>query len=88
MTNTRRLRAVFLTGVLSSLTLLTACGGGASSSMQVSTSTPQFTSVPVTAAAQGVAYTYQLTATDSAGGMVSFAFIRGGIPEGCKELAA
>jgi len=74
MTNTRRLRAVFLTGVLSSLTLLTACGGGASSSMQVSTSTPQFTSVPVTAAAQGVAYTYQLTATDSAGGMVSFAF--------------
>jgi hypothetical protein len=40
--------------------------------MQVSRSIPQFTTVPVTAASQGVAYSYQLAATDPAGGTVSF----------------
>jgi len=56
---------------LVSLALLAACGSGGSST-QVPPSTPVFTSVPVTAATQDVAYTYQLAATDPAGGSVTF----------------
>jgi len=53
-----------------SLALLTACGS--SGSKQTPPSTPVFTSVPVMAATQDVAYTYQLTAVDTAGGTVTF----------------
>ena len=48
---------------------LVSCGGGSSRSAV----NPVFTSVPVTAASQGVAYNYQLAATDPSGGTVSFA---------------
>jgi len=58
-----------LASALVSLALLTACG---SSSSHTSPSLPVFTSVPVTAATQGVAYTYQLAAVDPAGGSVTF----------------
>jgi len=68
---TRRLRTLAQVSLaLVSLALLTACGGG--SSTQVQPSTPVFTSAPVTAATQGVAYTYQLAAVDPAGGTVTF----------------
>jgi hypothetical protein len=60
--------------VLFSLSLLTACGGG---STQTPVSNPIFTSVPVTAATQGVAYAYQVTATDPAGGAVTFSLTTG-----------
>jgi hypothetical protein len=53
-----------------SLSLLMACGS--SSSSHVQPSTPVFTSVPVTAATEDVAYTYQLAAIDPAGGSVTF----------------
>lgn len=62
------LALVFLTMI--SLVLLTACGS--SGSMQTQPSTPLFTSVPVMAATQDVAYTYPLAATDPAGGSVTF----------------
>ena len=51
--------------VLISLGFLTACGSG--SSTHVQPSAPTFTSVPVTAATQDVAYTYELAAVDPAG---------------------
>ena len=53
-----------------SLALLTACGSG--SSTKTPPSTPVFTSAPVTAATQGIVYSYQLAATDPAGGAVTF----------------
>jgi hypothetical protein len=52
---------------------LTACGGGNPSSMQTAPLAPQFTSTPVTAATQSMAYSYQLAATDPSGGTVTFA---------------
>jgi hypothetical protein len=48
--------------------LLSACGGSAGSGPQA----PVFTSTPVTAAAQDTVYSYQLAATDPAGGAVTF----------------
>ncbi len=57
--------------VAASLAFLSACGSSGSGS-QVQPSTPVFTSVPVTAATQDVAYTYQIAATDPAGGAVTF----------------
>ncbi len=57
--------------MLAALAFLTACSSGNNSSS--SKSTPIFTSTPVTEATQGVAYTYQLAATDPAGGTVTFA---------------
>lgn len=68
----RRLLCLALVSLaMISLALLTACGS--SSSTQTQPSTPVFTSVPVMAATQDVAYTYQLAATDPAGGAVTFA---------------
>ncbi len=54
------------------LAFLAACGSG-SGAAKSQASTPIFTSTPVTAAAQDVGYTYQLAATDPAGGSVTFA---------------
>lgn len=48
---------------------LAACGSSGSAKTQ---STPVFTSTPVAVATQDVAYTYQLTAIDPAGGTVTF----------------
>jgi hypothetical protein len=52
------------------LAFLTACGS--SGSVHTQPSTPVFTSVAPTAAAQGVVYTAQLAAVDPAGGIVTF----------------
>jgi hypothetical protein len=52
---------------------LASCGGSSGTGTMVSAKTPIFTSAPVTAAAQGVAYAYQPAATDPSGGTVSFA---------------
>jgi len=50
------------------LSYLVACGSGSHSTPQ----NPVFTSTPVTAASQGMTYTYQLAATDPSGGTVTF----------------
>lgn len=69
---TRRLLALALVSLaLVSLALLTACGSG-SSGTHSQPSTPVFTSSPVVAATQDVVYTYQVAATDPAGGSVTF----------------
>jgi hypothetical protein len=61
----------YLLGFLLTILVLTAaCGGGSSSRMAPP---PVFTSTPGTAASQGVAYGYTVTATDPAGGTVTFA---------------
>jgi hypothetical protein len=51
--------------------LLSSCGSG-NSSMHATGPAPVFSSTPVTAAAQGSAYSYQVAATDPAGGTVTF----------------
>jgi hypothetical protein len=65
--------AFFLLLVCSAL--LTACGGGTSPNNSTPTvkSNPIFNTSAVTAASEGVLYSYQLAATDPAGGKVSFA---------------
>jgi hypothetical protein len=57
--------------VLTAVALLTSCSSSNNSSS--TKSVPIFTSAPVTEATQGTAYTYQLAATDPAGGSVTFA---------------
>ncbi len=52
---------------LASIAFLTACG-----SSKTQPPAPTFTSTPVTAATEGTAYTYQLAASDPAGGSVTF----------------
>jgi hypothetical protein len=65
-----RLRPSFSAVSLVCLSLvLAACGGGS----HMAPAAPTFTSTPVTAAQQGVAYSYSVTATDPSGGTVSFA---------------
>ena len=54
------------------LTMTIACGSGSGGGSQTQPSTPIFTSSPVTTATQDVAYSYQLAATDPAGGSVTF----------------
>ena len=54
---------------LFSLLGLVSCGGA---SMHVAPAAPVFTSTPGTAAAQDTTYSYAVTATDPAGGSVSF----------------
>ena len=54
-----------------SLALLTACGSS-SHSTQTQPSAPVFTSAPVMAATQDLAYDYQLAAVDPAGGSITF----------------
>ncbi|MFZ3263898.1 MAG: fibronectin type III domain-containing protein [Terriglobales bacterium] len=56
--------------------LLTACGSSGSSTSH-SGQAPIFTTAPVTAATQDVAYSYQLAAVDPAGGSVTFALTTG-----------
>jgi hypothetical protein len=62
------LAVVFLATI--PVALLTACGSGGGT--HTPPSTPVFTSMPATAATQGVAYTTQLAAIDPAGGSVTF----------------
>jgi len=52
-----------------------SCGGG--SNMHVAPMAPIFTSTPPAAALQDTAYSYSITATDPAGGTVSFALSTG-----------
>ncbi len=52
---------------------LTACGGGSNSGPV----NPIFTSMPPTTATQSILYTYQIAATDPAGGTVSFSLATG-----------
>jgi hypothetical protein len=63
--------------VLALLAALIGCGSG---SQSMPASSPVFTSTPPTAANQGVAYNYAITATDPAGGSVTFAL--SGAPTG------
>ena len=62
-------RTPFLAMVILVIPMLAACG----SSMQVAPPGPLFTTTPGTQAAEGVAYTYQIAATDPGGSAVSFA---------------
>ena len=57
---------------LTSIAFLTACGSSGSGSSSRQPSTLVFTTTPGTAATQDVAYAYQMSATDPAGGTVSF----------------
>src|SRR5271157_5428436 len=54
-----------------------SCGGGSGGGHMISAQPPIFTSAPVTAAAQGAAYSYQVAATDPSGGTVSFVLTTG-----------
>jgi hypothetical protein len=67
-------RALLVLSLLSAA-ILAACGGS-SSGIQPKTA-PIFTSAPVTAAAQGVPYSYTPAAVDPAGGTVTFALTTG-----------
>jgi len=62
-------RTPFLAVVILVIPMLAACG----SSTHVAPPGPLFTSAPVTQASEGVAYTYQIAATDPGGTAVSFA---------------
>ena len=62
-------RIPFLAVVILVISMLTACG----SSTHVTPPGPLFTTTPGTQAAEGVAYTYQIAATDPGGTAVSFA---------------
>ena len=76
MRNDRRFSGALFIVALCSVTLLTACGGGSGSSPESNPtvkSNPIFTSSAVTAASEGMPYSYQLAATDPVGGMVTFA---------------
>jgi len=66
-------RSITIALLLSTIAL-TGCGGGSSS---VSALPPSFSSTPPAAALEGVLYTYNLAATDPAGGSVSFALSSG-----------
>jgi len=73
--STVRRRFCLLALAFSSL-ILVSCGGG-SGGQKISAQPPIFTSTPVTAAAQGAAYSYQVAATDPSGGTVSYALTTG-----------
>ena len=62
--------AIFVAQSLLAISI-TACGGGTST--QPPPPAPLFTSSPTTSATEAVSYAYTLTATDPAGGTVSFA---------------
>ena len=64
-----RLRLCLLSLAVSAAAVLSACGSGSAHSVPQA---PVFTSTPGTAASEGVAYSYQLAATDPAGGTVTF----------------
>ena len=63
--------------LVSSSLILMSCGGGSGGGHMISAQPPIFTSAPVTAAAQGAAYSYQVAATDPSGGTVSFVLTTG-----------
>jgi len=63
-------RWLLLVAAFCSLPILAACGG--SGSMHVTPQAPVFSSTPPTAAAQDTPYSYSISATDPAGGTVSF----------------
>jgi hypothetical protein len=65
----RALRLLFLAPLI---TCFVGCGGGGS---RTPPQNPTFTSIPVTAAAQGTAYSYTLAASDPSGGTVSFSLL-------------
>jgi hypothetical protein len=54
-----------------------ACGGGSYGTQNTPPPAPTFTSTPGTAAVQGAAYTYQVTATSPTGSTVTFALTSG-----------
>jgi hypothetical protein len=54
--------------------ILVGCSGG---KMMLPPPSPIFSSTPVTSAVEGTAYSYQIAATDPAGGMVTFALAEG-----------
>jgi hypothetical protein len=62
------MRALSLLLIALFLSYLVACGRNSYSAPQ----NPVFTSTPVTAASQGASYIYHMTATDPAGGTVTF----------------
>ena len=64
------MRALSLIGISLILSYLLACGGS-----PATPANPVFMSTPVTAASQGVSYTYQLAAADPSGGTVAFSLI-------------
>jgi hypothetical protein len=64
-----RRRCFCLFALMSSSLFLIACGGNTGTHRQP----PIFTSTPITAAAQGAAYSYQVAADDPSGGSVTFA---------------
>ena len=67
----RRLSVFLLLAALCSCLALVACGG--SGGMDGTPPAPMFTSTPPSAALQDTVYSYAITATDPAGGTVSFA---------------
>ena len=69
----RAIRLYLVLFAISALAVLSACGGGSGTTTTTAPSAPVFSSTPNTGASQGVAYSYQLSATDSAGGAVTFA---------------
>src|SRR5579864_8861186 len=52
---------------------LASCGNSSSSGNHITQQQPIFTSAPPSAAAQGIAYSYQAAATDPAGGTITYA---------------
>lgn len=69
-----RQRTSLLGVSISAIMFAVACGSGSSSAPVPN---PVFTSTPPTAASQDTLYSYQITATDPAGGAVSFAMSGG-----------
>ncbi len=64
-------RTILLTVLIVSVIWLGGCGGGGNAAT-ATPAAPTFTSTPVTAAAEGSTYTYELAATDPSGGSVSY----------------
>jgi len=69
-------RTFFFLALLSLCLALAACSNSNSTPRVVAT-TPIFTSSPVTAAAQGAAYSYSVAATDPSGGTITYALTTG-----------
>lgn len=70
--HSHRLPFISLFIAILALLLNVACGGGGTTPTQPQPALPVFTSSPVLDASEGAVYTYQLAATDPAGGAVTF----------------
>lgn len=68
----RGLTSGLLFCTLAALISLSGCGGGSNSSAPIVPVSPVFSSTPITAASEGTAYSYDLSATDPAGGAVTY----------------